>query len=176
MIKAKTASASSRHGESVLAKHAASYPEVREDAPWGHRAFKVKGKIFVVLVADADGLSLSTKLPESGSMALNLPFAAPTGYGLGKSGWVSARFDPKATPPLALLCEWIDESYRAIAPKRVIATLTAAGSRPAARVAKGLPGATQRRVEGGPKVAKSMPKTKPRAKRRPDRPTSVRVR
>ena len=33
-------------------------------------------------------------------MALLLPFATPTGYGLGKSGWVSARFAPSDDPPL----------------------------------------------------------------------------
>jgi predicted DNA-binding protein (MmcQ/YjbR family) len=155
------ASAQVRRDEAVLCQHAAGYPEVREDAPWGHRAFKVKGKTFLFLVADADGLSLSTKLPESGSMALTLPFAEPTAYGLGKSGWVSARFDPKAKVPLDLLCEWIDESYRAIAPKRVLALLTAAapsasGTRAAAPKGK----ATAKRKPS----AKPKPTVKRRAK------------
>jgi predicted DNA-binding protein (MmcQ/YjbR family) len=134
MTKSKPAPAPAHvlRDEAVLCKHASSYPEVREDAPWGHRAFKVKGKTFLFMVADAEGLSLSTKLPESGPVALSLPFAEPTHYGLGKSGWVSAKFDPKAKVPLDLLREWIDESYRAIAPKKLLATLTAAvPSRPA---------------------------------------------
>jgi hypothetical protein len=52
-----------------------------------------------------------------------LPFASPTGYGLGKSGWVSAEFSDGQTPPKELLKEWIDESYRAQAPKKLVATL-----------------------------------------------------
>jgi hypothetical protein len=69
------------------------------------------------------GLGLSVKLPGSASLALALPFASPTAYGLGKSGWVTARFAPRERPPLALLKRWIDESYRAVAPKRLVAGL-----------------------------------------------------
>lgn len=56
-------------------------------------------------------------------MALTLPFVSPTGYGLGKSGWVTATFGPKQTPPLDMLQDWIDESYRAQAPKKLVAAL-----------------------------------------------------
>lgn len=104
----------------VLRKRALGYPETREDFPWGHSAFKVKNKAFVFLYADAEGCSLSVKLPESNSLALQLPFAEPTGYGLGKSGWVSAGFKAKDKLPLPLLADWIDESYRAVAPKRLL--------------------------------------------------------
>ena len=45
-------------------------------------------------------------------------FATPAGYGLGKSGWVSAHFEKKDDVPVGLLEQWIDESYAAIAPKR----------------------------------------------------------
>jgi predicted DNA-binding protein (MmcQ/YjbR family) len=38
---------------------------------------------------------------------------------LGKSGWVSARLAKGDEVPLPLLREWIDESYEAIAPKRL---------------------------------------------------------
>ena len=51
-----------------------------------------------------------------------LPFTKPTGYGLGKSGWVSASF-PDGQIPVDMLKEWIDESYRAQAPKKLIAQL-----------------------------------------------------
>ena len=112
--------------ENALANTALSYPEVVEENPWGHRAFKVRGKTFLFLGASGEGLSLSTKLPESGMIALTLPFAEPTGYGLGKSGWVSARFGPKDSVPLPIMSSWIDESYRAIAPKKLSATLSIA--------------------------------------------------
>jgi hypothetical protein len=59
----------------------------------------------------------------SASTALGLPFAEPTGYGLGKHGWITAKFAPGDSVPLELLHEWIDESYRAVAPKSVLAKL-----------------------------------------------------
>ena len=70
------------------------------------------------------------KLPTSGPLALTLPFAFPTPYGLGKSGWVSARFGPKDEVPLEMLVEWLDESFRAIAPKKVLAQLETAEDGP----------------------------------------------
>ena len=76
---------------------------------------------------------LSVKLPESGKAALRLPFASPTEYGLGKSGWVTARFTAKDKPPVEMLRKWIDESYRAVAPKELIKALDQAAARPAPR-------------------------------------------
>jgi hypothetical protein len=54
-----------------------------------------------------------------------LPFSSPTAYGLGRSGWVTAKFAPDEIPPLEMLKAWIDESYRAQAPKRLVARLPA---------------------------------------------------
>jgi predicted DNA-binding protein (MmcQ/YjbR family) len=99
------------------------YPETREDLPWGESAIKVKGKTFVFMRADKTSLSLSVKLPVRGQFALEYPFAKPTPYGLGKSGWVSFNFSGKDKPPMDMLTAWIDESFRAIAPKKIVATL-----------------------------------------------------
>jgi len=108
--------------ELALRDHALRYPETTEEFPWEHRAIKVKGKIFLFLFRDSSELSLSLKLPDSHKTALMLPFASPAQYGLAKSGWVTARFEGKSVPPVEMLTEWIDESFRAIAPKRVLAT------------------------------------------------------
>ena len=108
-----------------LRKLALSYPEAHEDMPWGHHAIKVRGKSFVFLAADNDTFSLSAKLPSSADVVVKLPFASPTEYGLGRSGWVTARFPRKAKIPVDLLTLWIDESYRAVAPKRLAAQLPA---------------------------------------------------
>ena len=117
--------------EAALRKHALSYPEAHEDFPWGERVVKVKGKVFLFLGKHEQVLGLSVKLPSSASFALGLPFASPTAYGLGKSGWVTARFAPREKPPVDMLKQWIDESYRAVAPKRLIASLDAPSGRPA---------------------------------------------
>ena len=111
--------------EKALRAIALSYPGAHEAFPWGERVVKVRGKVFVFMGRLDGGLGLSVKLPGSASMALALPFASPTAYGLGKSGWVTARFAPREKPPLALLERWIDESYRAVAPKRLVAGLAA---------------------------------------------------
>ena len=108
----------------TLRKFALGYPEATEDMPWGHHAIKVKGKSFVFLAADAESFSLSAKLPSSAGVAVKLPFASPTEYGLGRSGWVTARFPRGARVPLDVLRLWIDESYRAVAPKRLVAQLS----------------------------------------------------
>ena len=105
-----------------LRDYALSLPGATEDFPWGERVAKVKGKVFVFLGANpiAGGeMGLSVKLPESHADALDLPFTKPTGYGLGKAGWVTARFDPDAAPPIEILKSWIAESYRAVAPKKL---------------------------------------------------------
>ncbi|HVR95547.1 MAG TPA: MmcQ/YjbR family DNA-binding protein [Thermoanaerobaculia bacterium] len=109
--------------EAALRDLALAYPETYEEFPWGHRAVKVKGKAFVFLATDNGTLSLSAKLPQSSVAALALPFAEPTGYGLGKSGWVTARFNLGDEVPVDLLHSWLDESYRAIAPKKLSARL-----------------------------------------------------
>jgi predicted DNA-binding protein (MmcQ/YjbR family) len=112
--------------EAALAAAAMAYPEAAEDHPWGERAFKVKGKVFLFLSRHTGGLNLSVKLPVSNAAALALPFAEPTGYGLGKHGWVTSKFAPGDVVPVDLIVEWIDESYRAVAPKGVLAKLEAA--------------------------------------------------
>ena len=110
-------------GEAMLRKRALAYPEAYEEFPWGERVIKVNKKIFVFLHGDAKTLRVTTKLPLSYGAALLAPFAKPTGYGLGKSGWVTASFAGNEHVPYDVLLSWIDESYRSIAPKRLIVKL-----------------------------------------------------
>jgi hypothetical protein len=103
----------------------ARYPGTALKSPWpGHADLAVKDKTFAYLsTEDEPEPGLSCKLPHSSDVALLLPFASPTSYGLGKSGWVTATFKPNDAVPLDLMKEWIDESYRAQAPKKLIAEL-----------------------------------------------------
>ena len=98
---------------------ALSLPEAYEEFPWGECAVKVRGKTFLFTRHDASGLHLSVKLPRSREFALEYPFTQPTGYGLGKAGWVSAEFAPGDQVPLDVLEAWIGESWRAVAPKKL---------------------------------------------------------
>lgn len=112
-----------------LRKFALSFPQTREDHPWDHLAFKVKEKVFLFVGADAEGWGISLKLEESHASALTKPFASPTRYGLGKHGWVSARFGPREAAPMTLLKRWIEESFTIIAPVKVLEELEAAERR-----------------------------------------------
>ena len=119
----KTKDPGFRQGEAALRKYALAYPGAYEEFPWGERVIKVNKKIFVFLHGDRETLRVTTKLPRSYGAALLAPFARPTGYGLGKSGWVTASFRKGDHPPFDVLRSWIEESYRAIAPKRLVAGL-----------------------------------------------------
>jgi predicted DNA-binding protein (MmcQ/YjbR family) len=107
-----------------LRDYALDFPETTEAFPWGERAFKVKGKTFVFMRADPNDLSFSVKLSKLRREALALLGSEPTHYGLGAKGWVTLR--PSAKTPLKTLLSFIDESYRAIAPKRVLDQISAA--------------------------------------------------
>jgi predicted DNA-binding protein (MmcQ/YjbR family) len=110
--------------EKKLRAHGLKLPEAYEEFPWGDRALKVNKKVFVFMGYNAtDGLSVTVKLGAASDEVLQLPFTAPTGYGLGKSGWVTARFAPGEKPPVEILCDWIEESYRLVAPKKLVALL-----------------------------------------------------
>jgi predicted DNA-binding protein (MmcQ/YjbR family) len=137
--------------ERRIAELAGAYPETTLDKPWGHSAFKVRGKTFLFLGADASAVSLSVKLPDSSTIALALPFTEPTHYGLGKSGWVTATFTSAADIPFDMIKDWLDESYRAVAPKKLANALgTSSREAPVARA----------RANGRPTASKAKPTAK----------------
>jgi predicted DNA-binding protein (MmcQ/YjbR family) len=107
----------------ALLRFALTFPEAVEDHPWGETVVKVRGKVFLFLGGSQGELSLSVKLPQSKEFALEYPFTKPTGYGLGKAGWVSASFEGRQKPPMDLLQHWVRESYRAVALKKLVAAL-----------------------------------------------------
>ncbi len=108
----------------ALRRFALDLPGAWEDFPWEESVVKVGKKIFVFLGHPEDAASgLSVKLRDSHDEAMAMDFTTPTGYGLGRHGWISANFPPGADIPLELMCDWIDESYRLIAGKRLVAEL-----------------------------------------------------
>jgi predicted DNA-binding protein (MmcQ/YjbR family) len=100
---------------------ALSLPEAFEDQPWGEDVVKVRGKIFVFLGGGASK-RMTVKLEESHAHALSIEGAEPTGYGLGASGWVTVPLRAEGIT-IAVLRDWVEESYRIVAPKRLVATL-----------------------------------------------------
>jgi predicted DNA-binding protein (MmcQ/YjbR family) len=100
---------------------ALSLPGASEDHPWGEDVAKAGGKIFVFL-GSGQSTRMTVKLEESHGHALSIEGAKVTGYGLGTSGWVTV---PLRAPGISvdLLRDWVEESYRIVAPKRLLAEL-----------------------------------------------------
>jgi predicted DNA-binding protein (MmcQ/YjbR family) len=117
--------ASAERTRKALLDYALTLPEAYEDHPWGEEAVaKVNGKIFVFfgMGEGTPDIAIAVKLDDSLEQALAVPGAAPTGYGLGRAGWVTVPLLP-TTPPVGVLKDWIEESYRRVAPKRLVAQL-----------------------------------------------------
>ena len=109
--------------EKVLA-FALNLPETFEDRPWEDDVVvKVRGKIFVFL-GPSGSKRMSVKLAESHAHALTVDGARPTGYGLGQAGWVTVPNRGQGVS-FDLLRDWVEESYRIVAPKRLVAELDA---------------------------------------------------
>ena len=124
----------------AIRSYALGFPRALEDLPWGVPVVKVGTgsnwpPVFVGLGhRDADEPAIYVKLTASYDQAVDLAGATPTTMsGVGRFGRLTIRL-PVAD--LDLLFDWIDESYRAVAPKRLIAELDAAGGAPRTAAAR----------------------------------------
>jgi hypothetical protein len=77
-----------------------TFPGAYEDHPWEEDVVKVNKKVFVFLGIgdDPTRLAMTVKLDDSQEQALMVPGAEPTGYGLGRAGWVTAALTPARAP------------------------------------------------------------------------------
>ena len=107
-----------------LIEYALGLPEAYEDHPWGEVVAKVRKKVFVFFGTgdDPDRLGYTVKLAESHDQALSFPTVERTGYGLGRAGWVTVWLSAGA-PPVGVCTDWIEESYRLVAPKGLVRLL-----------------------------------------------------
>lgn len=103
-------------------------PGAWEDHPWGTNVAKVGTKVFVFfgVPQPEHPFGVRLKLPDSHETALSMPWATSSGYGLDRGHWVWLK--PPEDAPLDMLTQWIVESYRAVAPKRLVAQLPEAAS------------------------------------------------
>lgn len=104
----------------ALFAFAQTFPEAWVDHPWGDTVVKVRKKIFLFVNEGADELRFTVKLPDSAALALESEHTSPTGYGLGKHGWVSFALPAGEEPPEEVLEGYAIESYRAVAPKTLV--------------------------------------------------------
>lgn len=104
-------------------------PEAYEDFPWGDAVAKVAKKVFVFFGSgdDPSAAGMSVKLADSHGYAMSRAGTEPSGYGLGASGWVNVTFT-RTDVDVDELLEWVEESYRLVAPKRLVKLLDAGAS------------------------------------------------
>lgn len=88
-----------------------------------HHVVRVRDKVFLWLNAEDGGCGFGLRLPHSQDAATALPFVEPMGYGMAKWGWVGAQFKKGEDVPVKMLLEWLEESYRKVAPKKLAAQL-----------------------------------------------------
>ena len=111
--------------EEAVRAFALGLPGAWEDPLPGRSSIKVGNKAFAFLGAPVGGMGV--KLPESGGVLLTMSFARPYGYGLGKSGWVEIALGAGDGASADLLLKCVAESYRAVAPKSLVAQMDAGG-------------------------------------------------
>jgi predicted DNA-binding protein (MmcQ/YjbR family) len=84
----------------------------------GEPTFRVRGKNFVFTNQEATGVTV--KLPKEEAAALvEGGLAEPTGYGLGRHGWVSIDLGMPDEAEWRQIEEWVRTSYTLVAPKRL---------------------------------------------------------
>ena len=67
----------------------------------GEPTFRVNGKTFIFSSPDASGISVKLPKEEAAAVVATDPNAAPTGYGLGRHGWISVSI-PATTSATAV--------------------------------------------------------------------------
>ncbi|HEX9969351.1 MAG TPA: MmcQ/YjbR family DNA-binding protein, partial [Acidimicrobiales bacterium] len=90
-------------------------------AEWGdHPTFRVKGKNFVFSHQSAERLSLKLTRDEAAAVLATDSRTEPTGYGLGRHGWISVALEtPTDEDRWQQVEEWVRTSYTLVAPKKL---------------------------------------------------------
>lgn len=100
----------------------------------GEPTFRVNGKNFIFTNPDATSLSVKLTRDEAEAVVASDPKASPTGYGLGRHGWVTITIGSR--PSAARwreVEEWVRTSYSLVAPKRLARQVLDEDSKPSAR-------------------------------------------
>ena len=117
-----------------------SLPGAYEDRPWGSVHCKVAGKIFVGWSRDEAGvmsLGFKTDKELQGLLVASDPRFSVAAY-VGRHGWVDMKLGP--APDWDEVKQFIVESYRRIAPRKLVKELAGkveAVAAPAGKVAGG---------------------------------------
>jgi predicted DNA-binding protein (MmcQ/YjbR family) len=84
----------------------------------GEPTFRVRGKTFVFTNPAATGITVKLPKEEAAAVVATEPGAEPTGYGLGRHGWVSVTVgDEPDDGRWRQIEEWVRTSFTLVAPK-----------------------------------------------------------
>ena len=106
-----------------LRKRALSLPEAEEGTSCNKACFKAGKKNFLFVGEYEDRwdamLKLGGSLPEAEALAAK----DPDRFSAGSNGWVTATFAADEKSPASLIEGWVEESYRLLVPKKLVAQL-----------------------------------------------------
>jgi predicted DNA-binding protein (MmcQ/YjbR family) len=117
-----------------LQEIAARLPETERvdiEAWDGEPTFRVNGKTFIFSAPDASGISVKLPKEEAAAVVATDADAEPTGYGLGRHGWISVSIPARTSATRwREIEEWIRTSYTLIAPKKLARRVVEEDERP----------------------------------------------
>jgi predicted DNA-binding protein (MmcQ/YjbR family) len=86
----------------------------------GEPTFRVRGKNFVFTSPDASSITVKLPTEEAVAVIATDPDASPTGYGLGRHGWVSVTLSRRPSKARwREIEELVRTSYTLIAPQKL---------------------------------------------------------
>ncbi len=86
----------------------------------GEPTFRVNGKNFVFTNPEATSLTVKLPKEEAEAVVATDADAVPTGYGLGRSGWVTVTIGKRVSKDRwREVEEWVRTSYTLVAPKKL---------------------------------------------------------
>jgi len=103
-----------------LERIVAKLPEAERvdiEAWGGEPTFRVRNKNFVFTDHPVSRMSVKLPVEEAAAVVATDPGAQPTGYGLGRHGWVSVAVGRANAPRWELVEEWVRTSYTLVAPR-----------------------------------------------------------
>ena len=104
--------------EAIVAKLSEAQ-RVDIEAWGGEPTFRVRGKNFIFCAHDASSISVKLPKEEAEAVVATDRTAEPTGYGLGRHGWVSVTIGKDTATRWRQVEEWVRTSYTLVAPKKL---------------------------------------------------------
>jgi predicted DNA-binding protein (MmcQ/YjbR family) len=113
-----------RTNEARLEAIVSRLPEAKRvdiEAWGGEPTFRVNGKNFVFAHPEFTSIGVKLDKEEAAAVVATDPDATPTGYGLGRHGWITVELAPNLRDKDRWLQieEWIRTSYTNVAPKKL---------------------------------------------------------